>query len=148
MEVAPGPAVQIAIDFALADLIKPCKGSLRIFPAWGAASAWCTVASPQVDQQTYLVTKEGQMDPVFGVMADSGTPLDGSAKAACFTPRNSGLTPDSAADLDCGAYDVTVAGFAKSARAFCGKFPVYVGPGSNNMPWRLVMPREADGACN
>ena len=86
------------------------------------------------------------MDPLFGVKTDSGTPLDGG-KVGCYTPRNGGLAPDSADDLECGSYEVRVSGYSKGALAFCGPFTVFIGPGSNSMPWRLIVPPIADGAC-
>jgi hypothetical protein len=132
--VAPGPPVDLVVDFGMADFVKQdWTGSLRLRTSWGSDGAFCAAAQPAAAREAIKLT------PAVSGMSAAGTPLDGTP-ADCYTPSNT--KPDEELpNLPWGRYDVGLAGWdATGALAYCGSFPVFVGPGSHTQVWSITVP--------
>jgi hypothetical protein len=136
--------VTLPVDLEPSDFLVPYNGSLNLTTSWGRDLTGCEAASPVVDKELLILSPDDNSPPVAGKTLP-GTPLDGSAPAACFIPDvgpNINRHVEEAANLPWGQYRLRIRGYAggQSDPAYCGVFDVFVGPGANTKPFALTVP--------
>jgi len=134
--------ITLPVDLEYSDFLVPYSGSLNLTTSWGRDFVVCDKANPVVEKEEILLRPDENSPPVSGTTLP-GTPLDGSAPAACFIPNvDPNRSVEEAANLPWGQYRLHIRGFAsgKSDPAYCGVFDVFVGPGRNTPPFAITVP--------
>jgi cysteine-rich repeat protein len=139
----------VTINFKPGDFIKNYIGRYDFNTNWGATNKGCNDVTPQVVTQALWMARPGMTTPIAG-MTVSGLKLDGT-QGPCFV-KGGGASYQSIDNLDWGHYDLVVTGRSPGSPgdAWCKKFDIFVGPGTSNPTFELVVdPASTDGgvAC-
>ncbi len=143
--VVAGPEVTFPIAFQKSDFpAQDYTGRLDFRPAWGAAMAGCSEASPKVTSESVLLVRDSEQVPVAGMTKD-GLKLDGTA-GACFLPKGGLENYQSIDNLPWGRYRLTL---FSQGKLYCTSVPVFVNPGKYNSTYDILVPSyNADaGVC-
>ena len=150
-----GDTLNLGIDFGYDDLLNKgtLKGTLLLDVSWGEDKNTCDKATPKVTMESLWLGVNDGVKPVMGKSVP-GTPLDGTP-SGCFVPGqgpNVNRTSEDIAGLSIGAYRLHIKGFAgNNSPTYCKNLDVFAGPGTNNTPYKILVPAVVmgdAGACD